>query len=144
MPVTGWIGGGNSRMKKSAFVFLCVLAAGLFGIPSSNCSALDDASPPNQRVIVPRLYLSPVSAKEAPAEAVQTQACPLKESPTRAGPAEPCRIEQAPPVHPSEGNSCPITRFLSFGCRVNYQLTNWILSDKCEVGQMSNLYYFGE
>ncbi|RJP72126.1 MAG: hypothetical protein C4532_06465 [Candidatus Abyssobacteria bacterium SURF_17] len=28
---------------------------------------------------------------------------------------------------------CPITSFLSFGCKVNYGLTNWILSDKCDI-----------
>ena len=28
-----------------------------------------------------------------------------------------------------------INGFFAFGCRINYQLLNWILSDKCEIGQ---------
>jgi len=28
----------------------------------------------------------------------------------------------------------PINRFLAFGCRLNYGLTNWALSDKCDIG----------
>jgi len=130
-------------MKKSAFVFLCILAAGLFGMPSSNCSALDGATPSNQRIIVPRMYISPVSAKEPPAETAPTQIpAPVQHASARACPAEQCRVEQAPSTHSAKKSWCPVTGFLSFGCRVNYQLTNWMLRDKCEVGQMANLYYF--
>jgi len=32
----------------------------------------------------------------------------------------------------------PISRFLAFGCRVNYRLTDWILSDKCDAGPAQN------
>lgn len=31
-----------------------------------------------------------------------------------------------------------VNRFFSFGCRVNYRLTDWMLSDKCEEGPAAN------
>ncbi|MBI5118970.1 hypothetical protein HZA56_21080 [Candidatus Poribacteria bacterium] len=31
----------------------------------------------------------------------------------------------------------PITGFLAFGCRLNYRLTNWVLSDKCDIESVS-------
>jgi hypothetical protein len=32
---------------------------------------------------------------------------------------------------PSRGIATSANRLLAFGCRLNYQLTNWILDDKC-------------
>ena len=35
---------------------------------------------------------------------------------------------------PSSTTRRPLSRFLAFGCRLNYRLTDWILSDKCDAG----------
>ncbi len=35
---------------------------------------------------------------------------------------------------PSSATRRPVSRFLAFGCRLNYRLTDWILSDKCDAG----------
>jgi hypothetical protein len=36
-----------------------------------------------------------------------------------------------------ESGCRPFTGFLAFGCRLNYRLTNWILSDKCDIESVS-------
>jgi len=35
----------------------------------------------------------------------------------------------------SKGIGKRVNNFLAFGCRLNYRLTNWILSDKCDTQQ---------
>jgi len=53
--------------------------------------------------------------------------------------AEPCT--DSPACCPPPGSSLPrrtggpISHILAFGCKLNYGLTNWILSDKCDIGQ---------
>ncbi len=39
------------------------------------------------------------------------------------------------PSQPRQGIVSRINRFLAFGCRLNYQVDNWILSDKCDMGK---------
>ena len=39
------------------------------------------------------------------------------------------------PSQPHAGIISRVNRFLAFGCRLNYQIDNWILGDKCDMGK---------
>ena len=58
-------------------------------------------------------------------------------------PAAETKVEQctdSPACCPPPGSSLPrrtggpISHILAFGCKLNYCLTNWALSDKCDIG----------
>ncbi len=63
---------------------------------------------------------------------VRTTEQAVAEESTR--PAE-CTLNREDPARPSsplKGVGCAINGFFAFGCKVNYDVYDWILSDKCD------------
>lgn len=53
-------------------------------------------------------------------------------------------------ICPAANRSCSnpvnglVNGFFAFGCKVNYDIMNWVMSDKCEVGPTAPVYSQGE
>jgi len=91
------------------FRVMCIalVAAALFLIISNGALAQTNSAAPDEQI-------APCQAK--PALCQNTAPC--------------CQPSQA-----RQGIVSRINRFLAFGCRLNYQIDGWILSDKCDMGK---------
>lgn len=77
------------------------------------------------------LIISNGAVAQANSAAPGEQVGPCQTQPAHCENAAPC----CQPSQPRRGIVGCINRFLAFGCRLNYQIDNWILSDKCDVGK---------
>jgi hypothetical protein len=101
-------------MRKLALSLCAMMIMGLGFLPGRECEAQDTFAG---------------GAKNNP-----TTPCCAPQSPETSCPYEQSCVSVACLPEASRGNA--LTRFFAFGCRLNYRLTTWILSDKCEVGGM--------
>ncbi len=77
------------------------------------------------------LIISSGSFAQTNTVATEEQVTPCQNKPSFCQNPAPC----CQPSQPCRGIVGRINRFLSFGCRLNYQIDNWILSDKCDMGK---------
>ncbi|UCD58671.1 MAG: hypothetical protein JSV16_06065 [Candidatus Hydrogenedentota bacterium] len=80
--------------------------------------------------VCPQAVVATGSLAGAGEQAAYEEPAPLAEG-SLCQDAEPCRSPSKGPCL-TRGIGGLINGFFAFGCRVNYGLTNWILSDKCD------------